>query len=118
MPVFGEHFPSRAYAMTERPATDFEQGSMIQTGRDLDLAVAGQGWLAVQAEDGTEAYTRAGDLSIDANGMLRTGSGLPVLGNGGPIALPPSAKVQIGQDGTISVIPLGAAPNEIVEADR
>src|SRR5690554_3215193 len=118
MPVFGEHFPTRAYAMTERPATDFEQGNMIDTGRELDLAVAGPGWIAVQADDGSEAMTRAGELNIDANGMLRTGAGLPVLGNGGPVALPPSAKVEIGADGTISIVPLGAAPNELVEVDR
>jgi len=118
MPVFGEHYPSRAYAMTERPATDFAQGTLIQTGRDLDIAVAGEGWIAVQAPDGTEAYTRSGDLTIDVNGMLRTGSGLPVLGNAGPVALPPAAKVQVGTDGTISIIPLGAGPNEIAEIDR
>ncbi len=118
MPVFGEHFPTRAYAMTERSATDFEQGSLMETGRELDVAVAGSGWIAVQAPDGSEAYTRAGDLSLDANGMLRTRGGLPVLGNGGPVALPPASKIELGTDGTISIVPIGAAPNEIAEIDR
>src|SRR5690606_41736476 len=72
MPVVGEHFPTRAYAMTERSATDFEQGSLIETGRELDVAVAGSGWIAVQTPEGSEAYTRAGDLSLDVNGVLRT----------------------------------------------
>ncbi|MFN3578949.1 MAG: flagellar basal-body rod protein FlgF [Pseudomonas sp.] len=118
MPVFGETHPTRAYAMTERPGTDLTSGSMQETGRDLDLAVQGQGWIAVQAPDGTEAYTRAGSLNIDAFGLLRTSSGLPVLGNAGPIALPPADKVEIGQDGTISIRALGEAPNVLAEVDR
>lgn len=118
MPVFGEHFPSRAYAMTERPATLFEQGALIETGRSLDVAIAGEGWIAVQDAQGGEALTRAGDLQVDVNGILRTASGLPVLGNGGPIALPPAAKIEIGSDGTLSIVPLGAAPNELAEVDR
>ncbi|WP_156494879.1 flagellar basal body rod protein FlgF, partial [Oleiphilus sp. HI0128] len=107
MPVFGEHHPSRAYALTERPGTNFEAGPLNQTGNPLDVAVKGDGWIAVQAADGSEAYTRAGDLQVDVNGQLRAGIGLPVLGNGGPIVLPPSATVEIGADGTVSVLPLG-----------
>ncbi|PKM30258.1 MAG: flagellar basal-body rod protein FlgF [Gammaproteobacteria bacterium HGW-Gammaproteobacteria-11] len=118
MPVFGETLPTRAYAMTERPGTDLSVGSMQETGRDLDLAVEGEGWIAVQAPDGSEAYTRAGSLNIDAFGLLRTSSGLPVLGNAGPIALPPADKVEIGQDGTISIRALGEAPNVLAEVDR
>lgn len=118
MPVFGEHFPSRAYAMTERPASDFTPGSPIETGRELDVAVQGEGWIAVQAPDGAEAYTRAGDLQIDANGVLRNGAGLPIIGNGGPIVLPPAAKVEMGADGTISVLEIGQPPETIAEVDR
>ena len=118
MPVYGEHHPTRAYAMTERPGTNFDDGPLIQTGNNLDIALKGDGWMAVQAEDGTEAYTRAGDLNIDINGQLRTGKGLPVLGNGGPIVLPPSAKIEIGADGTISVLPLGAAAVGLAQVDR
>ncbi|MFD2228857.1 flagellar basal-body rod protein FlgF [Alkalimarinus sediminis] len=118
MPVYGEHHPTRAYAMTERPGTNFQQGPLNETGRELDVAIKGDGWIAVQAPDGTEAYTRAGDLQTDSNGILRTGSGLAVLGNGGPIAVPPSAKMEVGADGTISVIPLGQPADAIAEIDR
>lgn len=118
MPVFGDGHPTRVYAMSERPGTDMSSGSMIQTGRDLDVAVEGSGWIAVQAPDGNEAYTRAGNLRIDAFGLLRTASGLPVLGNGGPIAVPPAEKIEIGSDGTISIRALGEAPNVMAEVDR
>lgn len=119
MPVyFGEGHPSRAYAQTESPASDFKPGPMKQTGRDLDVAINGDGFIAVQSADGTEAYTRAGNLSIDANGMLRTHSGLPVMGNDGPIALPPLQKIEIGSDGTLSIVAQGQGPEALVEIDR
>lgn len=107
MPVFGPGQPSRVYAMTERPGIDFKAGAIQTTGHDLDVAMQGQGWIAVQAKDGSEAYTRTGDLQVTSDGMLVTGSGLPVLSDGGPISLPPYQKVNIGEDGTISVIPVG-----------
>ncbi len=118
MPVYGEHHPTRAYAMTERPGTNFEQGPLNETGRDLDVAIKGDGWIAVQAPDGSEAYTRAGDLQTDINGILRTGSGLAVLGNGGPVSIPPAASMELGADGTISIVPLGQTPDAIAEVDR
>ena len=118
MQVFGETHPSRVYAMTESPGTNMQTGGMQETGRDLDVAVNGEGWIAVQAPDGSEAYTRAGDLQVDANGMLRTGSGLPVIGDGGPIALPPSQTVTIGLDGTITVRPQGATSSALASVDR
>ena len=118
MPVFGDGLPARVYAMSERPGTDFTPGALQETGRDLDVAVGGDGWLAVQAADGSEAYVRTASLNVDALGMLRTGSGLPVLGNAGPIAVPPEQKIEIGQDGTISIRALGEAPNVLAEVDR
>ncbi|MBK8972254.1 MAG: flagellar basal body rod protein FlgF [Hahellaceae bacterium] len=118
MPVFGEHYPTRAYAMTERPATDMAPGSAIQTGRDLDVAVQGDGWIAVQAADGSEAYTREGELQVDVNGVLRTGAGLPVKGNGGPLVIPPADSMTIGVDGVISIVGVGQQPDEIAEIDR
>lgn len=107
MPVFGPGFPTRVYAMTERPGIDLSAGQMQTTGRDLDVAVNGDGWLAVQGQDGKEAYTRAGDLRLTPEGLLQTGTGLPVIGNDGPIAVPPASKVTIMPDGTITIIPLG-----------
>jgi flagellar basal-body rod protein FlgF len=118
MQVFGETQPSRVYALSERPGTDFSPGSLQETGRDLDVAVGGDGWLAVQAPDGGEAYVRTASLNVDAMGVLRTASGLPVLGNGGPVAVPPEQKIDIGDDGTISIRALGEAPNVLAEVDR
>ena len=118
MPVFGPGHPSRVYAMVERPATDFSHGAIQTTGRDLDVAVKGDGWIAVQSPDGSEAYTRAGDLRLTPDGLLQTGSGLPVIGNGGPIAVPPAQKLEIGNDGTISVVPLGQPSNTLAIVDQ
>ena len=118
MPVFGTGHPTRAYALNERPATDFEYGSIQYTGRSLDIAVKDGGWIAVQARDGGEAYTRRGDLRVDENGLLLTGNDLPVLGNGGPIALPPYDKIDIGADGTVSIRPAGAASDQLAVIDR
>ena len=118
MPLFGDGYPARVYAMSERPATDFTPGTLQETGNELDVAIEGQGWLAVQAPDGSEAYVRTASMKIDALGMLRTGSGLPVLGNAGPIAVPPQQQIEIGQDGTISIRSLGEAPNVVAQVDR
>lgn len=118
MPVFGDGHPTRVYALSERPTTDFNHGNIQQTGRDLDVAVKDGGWIAVQSSDGNEAYTRRGDMKVDANGLLTTGDGLPVMGNGGPIALPPFDAISIGTDGTVSIRPQGAAPNELAVIDR
>ncbi|NLC09023.1 MAG: flagellar basal body rod protein FlgF [Gammaproteobacteria bacterium] len=118
MPVFGDGLPARAYAMTERPGTDFTYGTLQETGRDLDVAVQGDAWIAVQSADGSEAYVRTASMQIDALGVLRTSTGLPVLGNAGPIAVPPEQKVEIGQDGTISIRSLGEAPDVMAEVDR
>nr|WP_067287981.1 flagellar basal-body rod protein FlgF [Marinobacterium profundum] len=119
MQVFGEGLPSRVYAMTERPATDTSTGTLMQTGRDLDVAINGEGWIAVVAPDGTEAYTRAGELQINAANQLVTGSGLPVLGAGGiAVVIPPAEKIDIGNDGTISARPLGEGAAELLLVDR
>jgi flagellar basal-body rod protein FlgF len=118
MQVFGDSFPSRVYAMSERPGTDFTSGTLQETGRDLDVAVEGEGWLAVQAADGSEAYVRTGSLNVDVLGVLRTADGLPVMGNAGPIAIPPEEKIEIGHDGTISIRALGEDPNVVVSVDR
>ncbi|MFN3919490.1 MAG: flagellar basal-body rod protein FlgF [Methylohalobius sp.] len=118
MPVFGPGHPTRVYAMHERPATDFNPGPIQTTGRELDVAIQGEGWLAVQAPDGTEAYTRRGDLRLSPEGLLLTGDGLPVLGENGPVAIPPAQKLEIAPDGTISIVPLGSKPDVSVVLDR
>lgn len=97
--------PTRAFTVDASTHTDFSSGPMMYTGRQLDVAVQGRGWIAVTAPDGTEAYTRNGNLQVDVNGVLQTRTGLPLVGDGGPIALPPDQKIEIGRDGTVSVIP-------------
>ncbi len=105
--VAGSGFASRAYATNSTTGWDPTQGALISTGRELDVGINGPGWIAVLAKDGREAYTRAGDLRVDPNGMLLTGTGLPVMGEGGPINVPPHSSLTIGTDGTISIVPLG-----------
>ena len=118
MPLYGPGYASRVYAMTERPGTNFAPGSIETTGNELDVAVDGEGFIAVITPNGTEAYTRAGDLRLTVNGQLQTATGLSVLGNGGPIALPQSEAIVIGLDGTISVRPLGQEANTLAQVDR
>ena len=118
LPMYGPGYPSRVYALAEQTDVDFTPGALINTGRDLDVAVNGEGWIAVQGADGNEAYTRAGNLQVDSNGLLTTGAGHPVMGNAGPIALPPYKKLEIAADGTLSIQPLGQAPNSLAVVDR
>ena len=118
MPVFGDGYATRAYAMTERPGTDMSAGVMQETGRELDVAVQGEGWIAVQAADGTEAYTRRGDLSVSATGLLVNGDGRTVMGENGPITIPPGANPEISPDGTISVANLAAPDAPPAEVGR
>lgn len=119
MPVFGETFESRVYALPERPGVSFDAGALEATGRSLDIAVNDKGWIAVQSVDGGEAYTRRGDLQVASiGGVLETGAGHPVIGDGGPIVLPPFDKLEIGGDGTISIIPAGSTASTLTVIDR
>src|SRR5512132_4380410 len=101
VPVEGSGASTRVYALESTPGYSAEAGSVTATGRNLDVAVKGSSWLAVQALDGTEAYTRAGSLDVSADGTLTTRNGLLVLGDGGPIQLPPNSEVSIGADGSV-----------------
>ena len=119
MPLFGgSGFPTCVYSMTEKPGIDFKQGAMNTTGRDLDIAVSGKGFIAVQAPDGTEAYTRSGDLKTNNAGVLQTGAGHAVIGEGGPITIPAASKVEIGKDGTISIAQIGTGEGGVTIVDR
>ena len=113
VPVQGEGAPTRAFVVDASVVDVFDQGPMMATGRPLDVAVQGAGWIAVETPDGNEAYTRAGNLQVNANGQLQTASGLNVLGDGGPIALPPDNSIAISPDGTVSAIPLFGTPNNV-----
>ncbi|MFG6665484.1 flagellar basal-body rod protein FlgF [Halomonas sp. HNIBRBA4712] len=118
VPVLGAGpLETRVSAVTTTPGSDFSQGPIEFTGRTLDVALQGGAWLAVLAEDGSETYTRRGDLQLDSDGVLLN-MGRPVMGEGGPIALPQGAQVSIGADGTISAIPQGEGPNALVDVGR
>jgi flagellar basal-body rod protein FlgF len=105
VPVVSDGMPTRTFVVDSTVGSDFTPGPIQQTGRELDVAVQGQGWIAVQREDGSEAYTRHGSLKVNENGVLQTQGGLNVLGEGGSIAIPPDVRVAIGKDGTVSAIP-------------
>jgi len=118
MQVIGEGYSGRVYAMTENPASNFQPGSMIETGRQLDVAIKGSGFLSVDSGQGQEAFTRAGNLTVDSLGMLRTAAGHAVLGDGGPIVLPPYERLMIGSDGTITVQAQGQGADALVQVSR
>jgi flagellar basal-body rod protein FlgF len=118
VPVQGEAMPTRAFTIDASVANVFEQGPFMSTGRPLDVAIKGEGWIAVQTPNGQEAYTRAGNLQIDANGQLQTPGGLNVLSDGGPIGIPPDNSVTISPDGTVSVVPLFGTPNNVNDVGR
>lgn len=117
-PVNGPGVDSRVNAVVESYGTDFRQGPVTNTGRDLDVAINGRGYFAVQAADGAEAYTRAGDLRVNSGGLLTNGAGHLVLGDGGPLAVPPNNSLTIGKDGTVTVQPIGQGPEALVVVDR
>ncbi|MFK8017259.1 MAG: flagellar basal-body rod protein FlgF [Gammaproteobacteria bacterium] len=117
-PIYGDTHASRVNVVSAGYGADFAHGALITTHRDLDVAINGEGFLAVQAPDGSEAYTRAGDLYVDPVGLLKTAQGHPVMGDGGPVAIPPNASLTIGGDGTVSVVPLGQGPNTLSTVDR
>jgi flagellar basal-body rod protein FlgF len=113
VPVRGEGASTRVYALESTVGHDQRPGPVQGTGRSLDVAMQGNAWLAVQSLDGTEAYTRAGALQVNAEGQLVTPTGLPVLGDGGPITLPANAAVDIGPDGTISATVGNQRPQQV-----
>ncbi|PCF94026.1 flagellar basal body rod protein FlgF [Vreelandella nigrificans] len=118
VPVQGDGaLATRVSAVATTPGTDFSQGPIERTGRTLDIAMQDNAWMAILADDGTEAYTRRGDLQLDNDGVLLS-VGRPVMGEGGPIALPQGAQVFLGADGTISAIPQGEGPDAMVDVGR
>ncbi|MBK1689910.1 flagellar basal-body rod protein FlgF [Rubrivivax gelatinosus] len=113
VPVRGDGASTRVYSLESTVGYDEQSGPLQVTGRNLDVAMRGRAWLAVQALDGTEAYTRAGSMEVSAEGVLVTPAGLPVLGDGGPITVPANASVDVGADGTISAATAGGKPQPI-----
>lgn len=104
--VGGAGMRTRAYAVESTPGADMKPGAMIATGRDLDVAVQGDGWFVVRGQDGSEAYTRAGSFQQTPDGTLVDTAGRPVMSaTNEPIVLAPNTKVEINPDGSISSIP-------------
>ena len=116
--TLGEGAPTRAFVVDSTPGSDFRPGPIQQTGRDLDVAIEGAGWIAVQLPDGSEGYTRNGSLQVNVNGVLQTRNGLNVLGDGGPIAVPQDVRVTVGGDGTVSTVPNGQTPTQVQAIGR
>jgi flagellar basal-body rod protein FlgF len=116
--VAGTGYASRVYAQNSTMGWDVTTGSQMATGRDMDVAVQGDGFIAVQGNDGREAYTRAGDFRVDANGQLLTGTGLQVMSDGGPVSIPPNNSISIAPDGSISIVPLGQGPETSATVGR
>jgi flagellar basal-body rod protein FlgF len=110
VPVQGDGLPTRTFVVNSTVGADFSPGAMQMTGRDLDVAVKGQGWIAVQMPDGSEAYTRHGSLQVSDAGILQTHQGLPVAGDGGSISVPPEVNVSVAADGTVASITATTKP--------
>ncbi len=110
VPVVGQGMPTRAFVVDATVGADFNPGPIQATSRDLDVAIQGKGWLAVQRTDGSEGYTRNGSLKVSENGLLQTASGHTVMGDGGPINIPPDVTISIAKDGTVSSVANGTLP--------
>jgi flagellar basal-body rod protein FlgF len=113
----GQTFKSRAEQVDQVVAADMKAGAVKETGNPLDVALGGDGMLAVQANDGSEGYTRRGDLKLSDSGLLTTGDGYPVLGEGGPITLPPADSINIAKDGSIWIVPQGGQIDQPQQVD-
>ncbi|MGS0999709.1 flagellar basal-body rod protein FlgF [Rhodanobacter sp. UC4451_H18] len=116
--VQGPGMATRINGVAHGLGVDLRPGSQMETGRELDVAVQGTGWIAVQGADGSEGYTRAGELRLTPDGLLTDARGNLVLGEGGPISVPQSSQMSIGADGTVSVVPMGQSPETIAAVGR
>ena len=118
VPLVGEGLPTRTFVVDSTAGVDFTPAAFQPTGRSLDVAVNGTGWLAVQGPDGKEAYTRNGSFQISSSGVLQTRNGLNVLSDSGPITIPPGTQLTFAKDGTISTVPEGNQATSVVVVGR
>lgn len=116
--INGQTYNSRAQTSEQVLGADMRGGSVAQTGNPLDIAVEGDAMLAVQTSDGTEAYSRRGDLRLSDSGLMTTGDGLPVIGQAGPVTIPPYDDISIAKDGGIWIVPQGGDPALPIQIDR
>jgi flagellar basal-body rod protein FlgF len=113
VPVVSEGMPTRTFVVDSTVGADFSPGVLQQTGRDLDVAIQGKGWLTVIRPDGSEAYTRNGSLRVSENGLLQNSTGQILMGDGGPIGIPPDETITVGKDGTISTVSNNYEPGAV-----
>lgn len=118
VPLVGEGLATRTFVVDSTSGTDFTPGVMQATGRTLDVAIDGKGWIAVEDGNGNEAYTRNGSLQVLPNGILQSRNGMNVLSDSGPITIPPDTQVTIAKDGTISTVPSGTMAAQVVLVGR
>ena len=118
LPVQGPGYASRVNAVAQGLGFDMSPGTLVETQSPLDVAIDGSGWIAVQAPDGTEALTRDGALRVNALGLLETRRGDLVLGDNGPLAIPPHTELSVGRDGTISIVPQGQGAETLAQIGR
>jgi len=116
--VKGQGFNTRVYNQLQASGSDLSRGSFTTTNNALDVVVSNKGWIAVQGRDGKEAYTQAGNFKLDDKGQLTTGAGYSVIGNSGPIIIPPAQKLEIGDDASISIISVGQTAETVAIIDR
>jgi flagellar basal-body rod protein FlgF len=102
VPVVGDEMPTRAMVVATTAGADMRAGPLTQTGRALDVAVRGDGWLTVQMPDGSEAYTRVGNLQVGADGQLLTMDSRPLVGEAGPLVVPPGSSLVVAEDGLVT----------------
>lgn len=117
VPIEGESLRTRALVAETTPFHDTTMGPITHTGRSLDVALPQNGWLAVAMDDGSEGYTRNGAIEVDQDGALSV-NGRPLMGDGGPLEVPPQSQVTIGSDGTVSALGMGDDPTALVPVGR
>ncbi|URQ60854.1 flagellar basal body rod protein FlgF [Pantoea alhagi] len=117
VPVNGPGDATRVLSTESTPYNDYTMGSVNQTGLSLDVAMPQNGWLAVQLPDGSEAYTRDGNIEVDSEGQLRV-KGYPLMGDGGPLEIPPQAQVTIAPDGSVTALGAGDEPTALAQIGR
>ena len=118
VPVVGEELATRAFVVATTPGADMRSGPLVPTGRALDVAVRGDGWLTVKMPDGSEAFTRVGNLQVGADGQMQTMDSRPLVGEAGPLVVPPGATVSVTSDGLVSALPAGELATGVAEVGR
>ena len=118
VPVVGTEAATRTFVVASTPGADLRRGPMVETGRALDVAVQADGWITIQMPDGSEGYTKAGNLQIGGDGQLLTMDRRPVIGDAGPVVVPPAASIGVDRNGVVTARGVGAAPGGAAEVGR